>query len=141
MAKVLTDKEYKTLYIVQAWARPLLMYAMTLIFFILSIMMIILVWSKEVSLNDASGILMTIVGIIGPVVSFMVIGRSYEKGKGAAAEASTIDSPSSSSSDNTSYVPEDNVPIDSNPDDPFADLKKMDLSEYQSKVADDRPSL
>ena len=121
------------LYVFQAVTRPVMLLSFTGVYLILTLTVsLLLVMGKE-TITTTSALLMTLIGTLTPIISIIVAGRSYEKVKGATVEAAvktatdamqeTLSAPSEATS----------------PDDPFATLASMDLSEFLPKVADDNP--
>lgn len=114
----------------QDLARPLAMYAMIFAFMAITIVVLILLMAGTTQLADASAILVTIIGVIAPIMTAMVAGRSWEKVRGV------VNQPDTPPATPVDMLMEDTYDT-SDDDDLFADVRRMNLDEYRSRRPND----
>lgn len=157
MPPILTPKEAKRYYKWSLWTRPAITYVMvTCVWAMVGTICYLLLVGKA-SLTDASALLMTIFGAFTPVLTSIVLGKSYERARGVNSENEAIQNtiPPNPIPDNSDASPSSiqglqNIPSSAggslpfNPDDAddaLHTLRQMDVSGYESQVADDNPPL
>lgn len=141
MAELLTSKEAARFYKWSVWAKPFMVYTLTVSMIAIIVVACYLLISSKTTMNETSTLLITMVSAIAPVLAAIVLGKSYERGKGVRDEevvpASMISSPASVSNDALAAVDPDVLMSN----DPSILLNKLDLTDYLPKVADDKPEV
>jgi hypothetical protein len=162
---LLTPDEVSRFYKASIWSRPVTLYSLTGVMVAVCLTTCYMVIMEKATLTDASGILMAIVGAVFPIIGVQILGKSYEKVKGASEEQTVVPAASQPSTPvalpttagtpvavaNSLLVGEPNSAVISldrlanNPDlavlgdDPIALLNGLNLDEYMPKIADDKP--
>lgn len=152
MPAILTAKEAKSFYKWSLWTRPAITYAMCLCILAMIATICYLLIAGKATLVDASALLMTIFGAFSPVLTSIVLGKSYERGRGINSENEALRNVIPSNPDaspdsigNLKDVPQSSggaIPFEV--DDASAALDALhatDVSGYEAKVADDKPPL
>lgn len=134
--RILSYAEISTFYKWNIWARPVLTYSLTIVLISISITACSMLLLGYATMNETSGLLMTIVGVIAPILTGVVLGRSYEKAKGVVDPA--LEQVQGEKEEGSDYFPPTPHPAT---DDPFAILNSMPLEDYLPKLADDRPQI
>ena len=133
---ILTPKEISSYYKWSIWARPVLTYALTAVMCIVCLTVCVLLATGKTTLSDASALMITIVGAIAPILTSVVLGRSWERTRGANDETEAW-------KQRPDYDPTSQLPsgpqAPANNNDPLAVLNSLNLDAYMPKVADDEP--
>lgn len=149
MLELVTNRVARRYYLAQLFIRPTLAYMLTICVAAITFTVCFMLLSRMTTLTDASALLMSIVGAIVPVLTALVVGKSYERGKGirdddAISYNTPRDRMNDFRNDYQSYRGRGASRSDDDPDseeDPLAVLNSMNLDEYIPKVADDTPQV
>lgn len=150
MLELVTNRVARRYYLAQLFIRPTLAYILTFCVTMITFTVCYMLLTQMTTLTDAAALLMAIVGAIVPVLTALVVGKSYERGKGIRDDdAISYNTPRDRMNDfrndyqgyrgrGASHVDMDDPDSE---EDPLAVLNSMNLDEYMPKVADDTPQV
>jgi hypothetical protein len=145
MPELLSKKEAARFYRWSIWAKPFMTYSLTMAIISICATACYLLIIRQATMDHVSTLLITIVSTVAPVLGAIVLGKSYERGKGVKDEEivpSVLTEESRAPDSSGSSIADLGAMLD--PDvlmsrDPMVLLNKLDLDEFMPKIADDKP--
>ncbi len=147
MPNLLSKEQAAKFYKWSIWAKPFMTYSLTGVILAIGATACYLLLLNRTTMDHVSTLLITLVSTITPVLGAIVLGKSYERGKGVKDEEivpAVITEGSSTPQENNSSLVDMAAMLD--PEviinrDPIALLNKLDLDGFMPKVADDKPEV
>ena len=150
MLELISNRVARRYYLAQLFIRPTLAYALTACVMVITFTVCYMLLTQMTTIPDAAALLMSIIGAIVPVLTALVVGKSYERGKGIRDDAAIYgNTPRDRMNDfrdeyqgyrgrgYSGYSNDD----DAEDQNPLAVLNSMNLDDYMPKVADDKPQV
>lgn len=147
MPDLLTKREAARFYRWSIWAKPFMTYSLTSAIISICATACYLLIINQTTMDQVSTLLITLVSTTAPVLGAIVLGKSYERGKGVKDEeivpAVITDDTSNKQNEQSSLI---DMAAMLDPDvimsrDPIDLLNKLDLDEFMPKIADDKPEV
>jgi len=149
MTNLLTQKEAARFFKWSIWAKPFMIYTLTFALAAMVGTICFLLLMEKSTVSESSGLIIAFCTAITPIIGAIVVGKSYEKVKGASTDEDVTRMASNEPA--TPSVVED-VPASSThtliagidpialmQGDPFSVLNSMNLDDFMPKIADDKP--